>query len=183
MNDNPLPEPLEDFLQHPPGMLPSAELQQSVLARTSAMMRPQPSRRWPVVAAVAAAVLLAIASGYFGLRLAHVDPAPKKEIVEHKLAPPPEKPQPLLEEPPPVVFKQISPLDLEWIAFDAAEEAQRVRLFFQAGDLYLDRHQDYESAVRCYQQALDNCEAQELEINPNDNWLVMAVKRDYRKEK
>jgi hypothetical protein len=75
------------------------------------------------------------------------------------------------------------PRELEWTAFDAESDQQRVKLYFQAGDLYLTDHNDIDSALRCYRQALHYCDVQNVEFDPNDNWLVMALKRDYRKEK
>ena len=39
-----------------------------------------------------------------------------------------------------------------------------------------------DAALRCYGQALSYCEARELEFDPNDNWLIMALKNDRRKE-
>ena len=49
--------------------------------------------------------------------------------------------------------------------------------------MYLERFDDMQSALRCYRQAIHYCDARDLEINPKDNWLVMALKRDQRKEK
>jgi hypothetical protein len=74
------------------------------------------------------------------------------------------------------------PRQLEWSAFDAADDQERARLYFLAGDLYLDQHNDRESALRCYHQAINYSDARKLEITPTDNWLVMALKRDHRKE-
>lgn len=73
------------------------------------------------------------------------------------------------------------PRELEWRAFDAEEDQQRVQLYFQAGDLYLTQ-KDIESAVRCYHQALHYAGKRDLESSPNDTWLAMALKRDRRKE-
>ena len=72
--------------------------------------------------------------------------------------------------------------ELEWKAFDAKNDQERVRLYLRAGDVYLATDQDIESALRCYSQALSYCDARELEFDPSDNWLVMALKSDRRKE-
>jgi hypothetical protein len=173
-----IPDPLDDFLQHPPTLPADAALQQTLAQRTAAMLPRARRRRWPMMAAVAASVALVLASAYFVLRSVNIDEPVKKDLVENKSEPPPKEETPK----PPVVAKAIEPRELEWTAFDAADDAERVRLYFQAGNLYLDKHADYESAVRCYAQAIHYSEPRDLEFNPDDNWLVMALKRDHRKE-
>jgi hypothetical protein len=189
MSDNPLPEPLENFLEAPPSLPVGAAMQDLLLEKTAALLpKPRWWRRRPVVAGIAASILVAIVSAYFAWRLGNVEPLPKNDVVERgnerlplKETP---KPQPSPEEQkPPAALVQVNPVELEWTAFDAADDQQRVRLYFQAGDLYLEKQNDYDSALRCYSQALHYCEARELDFNPNDNWLVMALKRDHRKEK
>jgi hypothetical protein len=189
MSDVPLPEPLENFLQAPPSLPPEAAMQDSLLKLTSSMLcKPRWWRRRPLVAGIAASILVAIVSVYVALRTGNVEPLPKKDIVErgNERLPPKEtpKPQPPPEEPkPPAALVQENPVELEWTAFDAADDQRRVSLYFQAGNIYLEKQDDYESALRCYSQALHYCQAPQLEFNPNDNWLVMALKRDHRKEK
>jgi hypothetical protein len=189
MSDNPLPEPLENFLQAPPSLAPEPAIRDSLLKQSAAMLRqPRGWRHRLVGAGIAASILVAIAFAYFAVRLGNVGESPKKDLVERGNERPPlketPKPQPPPEEPkPPAAVVQVNPVELEWTAFDAADDQQRVSLYFQAGDLYLEKQNDYESAVRCYSQALDYCKAHELAFNPNDNWLVMALKRDHRKEK
>ena len=171
MTDAPLPDPLERFLQQPPGAQPSSELREALLRQTSARLRKSRWRRWPIAVGAAAAILLMLVSGYFGLRVEKLEPLPTPVIVEHK------------SEPPPVVAAApVHPLVLENNAFDAEDDRQRVRLYFQAGDLYFEQNQDIESALRCYHQALDYCDARDLEIDLNDNYLVMSLKRERRRE-
>jgi hypothetical protein len=179
-----LPEPLEDFLQHPPDLPAEAALQQSLARRTSAMLPRARHRRWPMTAAFAASVLLTLVSAYFVLRYINLDDPAKKDFVENKNEAPQEKPKSPKDEPKPAaVAKVIEPRELEWTAFDAANDAERARLYYQAGDLYVEKHADYDAAVRCYAQAIRYSEPRDLEFNPDDNWLVMALKRDHRKEK
>jgi hypothetical protein len=68
-----------------------------------------------------------------------------------------------------------SALALEWQAFDS--QTERARRYFQAGDRYLEAEEDYVSAVRCYSQALASARPEEIRIAPDDNWLVVTLKR------
>jgi hypothetical protein len=184
MSEAPLPEPLESFLEHPPGLPQDGDVRESILRMTSNRL---PSTRWPhwPIALIGVAAMMAfvmLAGSYFLLRLGRVAPPAIPDIVENKVV----TPRPPKQPPPPEVIQVKAPphpRELEWKAFDAAEDRARVRLYFQAGDLYLDRFDDVQSALRCYQQAIHFSGAEELEINPRDNWLVMALKRDHRKEK
>jgi len=167
MSEQPLPEPLESFLQEPPKSAPPERLRRALWEETSARLR-SPRRRWPWAIGAAAAMLL-IASAYLSW------PAPQAVREQLIVVRVPDGPAPSQAEP-------TQPLELEWTAFDAEDNRERVRLYFQAGDRYLDERQDFESALRCYHQGLHYCDARELEFDPNDNWLLMALKRDRRKE-
>ncbi len=178
MNESPLPEALEDFLQHPPCVPVDVNRREELARRTSALL-PRPAwRRWPVTAAIAASIGIAIVSAYIGYRIGNQQA--RQVIVERPNDPAPKKTQP--EPKPAVAVVSADPRALEWSAFDAADDQERVRLYFQAGDLYFEKLRDHESALRCYHQAIHYSSARELEITPNDNWLVMALKRDHRKE-
>jgi hypothetical protein len=189
MSETPLPESLENFLQAPPSLPPEADMQDLLLKQTSTFLRKPRSRlRWYVSLCVAASILVTLVSAYFAIRSGYVAPRPKKDLADRVVTPPPPnnepKSQPAPEEPPPpAAAASVNPLDLEWTAFDEGDDQKRVSLYFQAGDLYLEKQNDYESALRCYSQALHYCQAPQLEFNPNDNWLVKALKRDHRKEK
>jgi hypothetical protein len=183
MSDMPLPEPLENFLQAPPSLAPEAKLQEALLQKTRGMLRAPRSRAsWPLAVAIAASIVVIVVS-IFLARQPPRDPTPlRNDLVKRDVVPPPPKDVPKPPAPKSVAAVPASPRDLEWKAFDADTDAQRARLYFQAGDLYLAQLDDYESAVRCYSQALDYCAAPELAVNPDDNWLVMALKRDRRKD-
>jgi hypothetical protein len=189
MNETPLPESLENFLQAPPSLRPEADMQDLLLKQTSTFLhKPRSRLRWVVCLGVAASIILTMVTAYFAIRSGFVAPRPRKDLADRVVTPPPPKdepkPQPAPDEPtPPAAAASVNPLDLEWTAFDEHNDQKRASLYFQAGDLYLEKQDDYESALRCYRQALTYCEAHELEFNPNDNWLVMALKRDHRKEK
>jgi hypothetical protein len=78
---------------------------------------------------------------------------------------------------------QVEPtlLELEWRAFDSKEN--RAALYFAVANRYLEERQDYESALRCYRQALDAARPEELAIRPDDNWFVMSLKEARLQEK
>jgi hypothetical protein len=173
---------LEDFLQHAPGVPMDAGRRESLAALTMALAgRSRRRRWWPIAAAVAAAVALALASGYLGYRTGRAEAAARPVIVEQKRPTPDEQmPLPAPETPREDVKPVPSARELEWTAFDADSDRARVKLYFQAGDLYLAGNNDIESALRCYTQALYYGDAQDVEIAPSDNWLVTAVKRDHK---
>lgn len=178
MSEAPLPDPLEDFLQHPPALPADIRLREKLAERTAALLPRPKLRRWAIPAGIAASVLLALASGFVGYRLGKTEPAADfcGGVIEDSPVPRKEKdPDPPSATPP-------GPRELEWSAFDADNDRQRARLYFQAGDLYLTQASDAESALRCYQQALRYSNDQELAIADTDNWLVMALKRDHQKE-
>jgi hypothetical protein len=178
MNDAPLPEPLEQFLQAPPSLPVDAALQQAILQRTLPLVpRRRGWRKWAVAGAWAASVAAAFAAGWFLPRSVNVERQPIQEIVEHK-AQPEVKPQPPVND---VLPK--SAYELEWAAFDTIEDRERAKLYFRAGDLYLDKHNDISSALRCYQQAMVSCDANDLTFDAKDNWLLVALKHDNRKER
>jgi hypothetical protein len=183
MNE-PLPEPLEDFLNHPPSLAQDRATRDSILQKMSRQLQQARRPRWPMALAGAAAIALAFGSAYYVYVLRTMPvPEPQPRFVKEKDPTPDDTPV-APPEPKLILVKSIPhPRELENRAFDVEDESTRVRLYFQAGDQYLDRFEDVQSALRCYQQAIFFCDANDLEISPNDNWLVMALKRDQRKEK
>ncbi len=184
MSTNPLPEPLDEFLNRPPRMPADSALKETLFQQTT-WLRPRSRRwRWPIAATVAAGLFLSLAISYLAFhagqdfdmrsgsrelqkKIAADDPAKTKH--DQTIGPAPE-------------LAAAQPQDLEWRAFDADDDHERARLYFQAGDLYLGGEQDIDGALRCYRQALACCGARELRFDPMDNWLVMALKNDLRKE-
>jgi hypothetical protein len=74
-----------------------------------------------------------------------------------------------------------SALAMEWQALDSSEK--RPELFRQAGDRYLEETNDVASAMRCYRGALEDASEEDLQISPDDNWLLIELKKDKQKEK
>jgi hypothetical protein len=70
--------------------------------------------------------------------------------------------------------------ELEWKALKAPDEA--AGLYRQAGDLYLADAEPAE-AVRCYGNALAAGNSQDLEVSPDDSWLLMVIKQARKKER
>src|SRR5689334_5666570 len=122
MSETPLPEPLESFLERPPNLPASAEMREALFQRSSALLpRHRGWRRWPVFAGIAASIVLAVATVYFGLRSDDARPM----VVEHKSGPAADvpNPQPAKQQPksispkvepkPVVATAPVHPLDLE----------------------------------------------------------------------
>jgi tetratricopeptide (TPR) repeat protein len=173
--------PLDDFLEKPPNLRSDPAVQEAIFLQSIALLPHRRRRRWPIAMAAAAAVVLLIV-GYWVTHPTFMSPIPNRKLVDKTPETP--KPPPAPQKPtPPLVQAPAHPRDLEWQAFDAADDRERVQLYFRAGNIYLDSLQDYESALRCYHQALVYCDAHESEFDPADNWLVLALKYDYHKEK
>lgn len=154
----------EDFLALPDSPPNHGELQARILRRTTLVVRKRRRLRQGMMAAGVAALCL----GLFAVWL-----WPTAE----------ETPVAVL--PTPVLPKTLEPassaLAQEWRAVDATHD--RAKEFFLAGDRYLLEEQDPAAALRCYSQALDAASEQNLDVSPDDNWLVMALKDARRKEK
>jgi hypothetical protein len=171
-------DPLDDFLREPPALAIDDSRKKAVFEQTRLLLTRRAGGRWPLAIGVAAAIALAFVSGYFVARSQYQAVLSVPDLVERDVPEAPEiAPEPQIVQAPP------NPRALEWSAFDADHDRDRVRLYFQAGDLYLNQQNDVQSALRCYQQAIHYCDASELEIDASDNWLVLALKRDHRKEK
>ena len=170
---NELPDPLQELLQPAPAREP-IELRERLRGQTSRLVRRRLIvRRMASAGAVAACLFAAALVGYFV--------RPKLEPV---VAVPPVVEMP--QQPEAVVVEvaqepMANPVDLEWQAFDS--QKNRAASYFLAGNKYLEASEDVESALRCYTQALDACTAAELEITPDDNWLVVTLKKARLKER
>jgi hypothetical protein len=160
----PDPDSLGDLLAPPP---PPADdtLRGHLRERTSRVVRWR--RRWRRIAR-AAALAACYAAGVLTMH----------GLAPH--APPPEithQPEPPKKE----VAPQASALALEWQALDSPRP--RPDLYRQAGDRYLDDENDFESALRCYSQALDAAGEADRVVAVEDNWLLMTIKNARQKEK
>jgi hypothetical protein len=199
MSDPPLPGPLDEFLNNPPAGPEPSGLRRELLLKTSSLVRRRRLvRRLAAAASVAAAIVLTALTVWLAL-YRHGGPEDKElpVVIQRKDGPipppvkdgdhpvPPEdekRPANQSDQPPTAMPPAVA---LEWKAFDAPA-AQKATLYLRAGDRYVEDGRDLASAVRCYGQAVQVATAEALEIDPDDNWLVMALKLDQierRKEK
>jgi hypothetical protein len=164
MSDHVTPEPdaLGELLG-PPTLPPDDRLRDRLRERSAGAVRWRRRRRQLVRVAVLAAFFAA--GLWTGHRPAPTPPVPV--VAERAARPLPESEMPALV--------------LEWEALDGAQDrALRYRV---AGDRYLAEEGDLASAVRCYGGALDAGTAADLDVSPDDNWLLMVIKDARKKEK
>ena len=168
--------PVEQFLGTDfAGPAPTA-LRQALLAKTARVLR---RRRWRRRLAWAGALAACFVAGMGTMTFwRNSAPPASQEQLDSPVAA--EKEQVALvtrharHEPPP------SLLELEWRAFDSSDN--RAALFFAVARRYFEEQHDFDSALRCYRQALDVASKEDLAIRPDDNWLVMALKEARQKE-
>lgn len=72
-------------------------------------------------------------------------------------------------------------VDLEWQALEASAPAESAPLYRGAADRYLEEG-DPENAVRTYGHALSQGGPADLELSPEDSFLLMAIKHARKKE-
>ncbi len=164
------PDPLENML-HPPSPPESEALRQTVYLRTRRVLR---RRRFVRQCAYAAGLLLSFAAGLLVMRVttrpATVPDLSARSASKGEVQPSDKPPTPPDE----------SALAREWRAFDSDD--RRGELYRQAGDSYMEKEYDPQSALRCYTNALDHGTKQDLTISADDNWLLMAIKDARQKE-
>jgi hypothetical protein len=163
-------DPVEQFLSNDFGGPAPLELQQAVFTQTARLLRRRRrARRLAGAAALAACFVAGMAT------MAWLLPRPEiVQQVQRQETQPPGPEQPAKTSALPSDEPPLSLADLEWRAFDSKDN--RAALFFEVAERYLLENKDYESAVRCYRQALDASSRESLAIRSDDNWLVMALK-------
>ena len=72
-----------------------------------------------------------------------------------------------------------SAADVEWDALQRPDKAKE--LYRQAGERYVSEG-DFAGAVRSYGGSLDAGTAEDLETNPDDDWLLAVIKIARKKE-
>ena len=175
---NETPDPLDALLQHRPPSAPATAWKESILRQTSRTLR---WRRRIRRTAFAGALIACYAAGMLSMRLLQAPPAVEihHEIVYVPVEPKSVPPANVAEESP--AERPLTALALEWQAVENPE--RRVELYRRAGDRYFDEESDLESAVRCYKRFLTACSDKDLEISPQDNWLLVTLKNARAEEK
>ena len=147
---NAMNDPVEDYLQHPPSLSCDEALQQGLCDRTvSVVLKSRRVGHWPRVAGVAVCIVVvcvAVCDGTVAGAFTAGRPARGSAGAAGGPKPPREEPKP----PPAVPQTPKQPRELEWTAFDTQDDAPAAGSpsIFQAGDLYLDKDNDLESAVQ-----------------------------------
>ena len=161
----------DDELLTPRPAPASDELRIELFARTARRLRFARRLRLASRVAICAVCFLT------GLGLSLLRPTPEPQVIttvvrETAIVPPPP------ELPP----KKLSPSELELEAEKTTVKAESARLFREAGDLYLRDHADYQSALRCYRNFLDEADPADRESSPDDTWLLTSLKRAREQE-
>jgi hypothetical protein len=76
----------------------------------------------------------------------------------------------------------LTPAQIELEAERALAKEESSRLFREAGDRFLREEQDYQAALRCYRNFLDEAADTELAAADSDTWLLTSLKNARRKE-
>ena len=155
-----------DRLLLPVDGVPTAGLRDRLRERTARRVRRRRYARFLRAASIFACCYVAGAATFWFAR-----PSPEVRVVTiEKVVTPPEA-------PPPTVIE--SPRALE-LAAEQADGAEGSRLFLEAGRRYGRDWNDWQSALRCYRNALDlSSEAPVLDAI-NDDWLLAKLKTQRR---
>lgn len=78
--------------------------------------------------------------------------------------------------------RRLSPGELELEAEKTFVKADSARLFREAGDSYVRDRADYQSALRCYRNFLDEAAPAERTVSAEDTWLLTSLKRAREQE-
>jgi hypothetical protein len=184
-NTGPEPEAFDQFFDARFVSTADTELKRRILQRTTTVLRRRRRlKRCSYVAALAACYL----AGLGTMRL--LLPPPKGrggEAVEIGTGrESPEQSLPLaadrsLGAPPAVADDpEVPAFVLERMA--SASTDRKAHFYRLAGDRYLQTSGDMQSALRCYAQALRSGKQEDLVIAPEDNWLLMALKKARQEE-
>ncbi|MFO0965843.1 MAG: hypothetical protein U0793_09710 [Gemmataceae bacterium] len=159
-------DPLDESLQ--PGAEATPAFKETLFARTR---RPLRLRRWRrrLLHGVAAACLFG--AGMAALAWLRPVPAPPPPVTSPPVVAKADSPK--AEAPP-------APQALEWRAFDQKPGPEKTSLLVAAGRKYLEEENDPAAAVRCYSGAVGR--GGRPEVSPDDDWLIMALKLDRKKE-
>ena len=137
------------------------------------------SRHWaaPTATSQSPGLLLEQITAGDRLRQATHPPRPEMVTVIVREAPVADTPGSPVETP-----RRLSPGELELEAEKTLVKADSARLFREAGDSYVRDRADYQSALRCYRNFLDEAAPAERTVSPEDTWLLTSLKRAREQE-
>lgn len=181
---------MQEYLARQSSEKPSDALRSRLRRDTSYVVRQYRRRRIAIrAAALAASYLLGIVTLWRPspptrpIEIAQQDAVIAEPAVEAAVATPP---SPSIDVPTPVpaLVAEKSPTTLEYLAA-RSRSTDRAKLYRRAGDRYLELDpNDIESALRCYSEMFRATGYDPMEpVQPNDNWLLVALKEDKRKER
>jgi hypothetical protein len=93
-----------------------------------------------------------------------------------------EAPTPKIDAPSITPKNPPSAAELELEAEKTLVKADSARRFREAGDRYLSDFADYQSALRCYRNFLDEADAADRAVTSEDTWLLTSLKRARKQE-
>lgn len=175
-------EPIDDDLFVDSALAPAtdngeAALRLTLLAQTSRQLR---VRRRLRLAGRIGIVLVAFVAGMIAT-IAMRDPAPSERLIVTTVPVPVEVEKHVADVPGPPA-RRLSPAEIELEAERSLAKDQSSRLFREAGDRFLQEEQDYQAALRCYRNFLDEAAEPELAAAESDTWLLASLKNARRKE-
>jgi hypothetical protein len=93
-----------------------------------------------------------------------------------------EVPAPKTDSPPVAPKSPSSAAELELEAEKSLVKADSARRFREAGDRYINDFADYQSALRCYRNFLDEADPADRVVTSEDTWLLISLKRAREQE-
>jgi hypothetical protein len=169
---DPEAEGFEELLGRIPPVAAEDRLRHELLWQTTTLLV---RRRRLKLLAYAGALAACYLAGVLSMRLWRVSPTVEQPPVAQGQTSAPQKPS----------TKPIEPRSLPAGAVEQearADREHRRQLYRLAGDRYLEENSDAVSALRCYREALQSGSDSDLTISPDDNWLLMALKKDKQEE-
>lgn len=82
----------------------------------------------------------------------------------------------------PIPPRSLTPAQVELEAERALAREESSRLFREAGNRFLTEEQNYQAAMRCYRNFLDEAGEADLAAAESDTWLLTSLKNARKKE-
>lgn len=164
----------DDELLAPRGAPANDRLRGELLDRTTGRLRL--ARRMRYAANGCVCVICFVA----GVATTFLRPSRSPEVVHVQVRE--EVPAPKIDAPPAAPKSPPSAAELELEAEKTLVKAEAARRFREAGDRYLSDFADYQSALRCYRNFLDEADPADRVVTAEDTWLLTSLKRAREQE-